>query len=247
MEKNLLPELISYIYGYTDVPYKAMILNKEIKHYASKNIYDIICNKPITESELVNVGYNTFGGVIHRKFEMYDQKSEDFIGIVIQTFPSIDINSINYILNIHLISSKQFYEDEVTGFMDYSNSDYKFNFEDILEFDLLTQYNIYNNRLNCMSINNKYAYNKTIEKFNNIIDTYSDELLFIYLFINYKVIYPTWQGIEFLNIDYETTIETLEETIHNTYKPFFNMIPTMIANIKKYFKLLYELNDKKMI
>lgn len=41
-----------------------MILNKEIKHYTGKNIYDIICNKPITESESINVGYNTFVGVI---------------------------------------------------------------------------------------------------------------------------------------------------------------------------------------
>jgi hypothetical protein len=49
------------------------------------------------------------------------------------------------------------------------------------EYDLMTMYNCYRNRVSCMNLNNKYAKNKVIECFENTVSDvdYEDRLVFL--------------------------------------------------------------------
>jgi hypothetical protein len=74
-----------------------------------------------------------------------------------------------------------------------------------------------------------------------LINLYKDEFLFIYLYINYRVMNLPYYG-PYPNFYIETNIDNIDIDMSIEFEPLYKYIPEMINNIKKYIELLHQIN-----
>jgi hypothetical protein len=245
MEEKLLPELISYIHVQGDVEYKARELSKSIKQYADYELYTKKCNDKILEFEFekyTDTG-NTFGFVINNfTLEQIEMNGAIYQHSTLDIDEDEDIAVLNYSNSFLLRHSKIYNNDDdievITRFID---EPLLIDYNIISHFDLVTYFYCYKNRFNCMNINKEYAKNKTLELFDYIINLYKDEFLFIYLYINYRVMNLPYYG-PYPNFYIETNIDNIDIDMSIEFEPLYKYIPEMINNIKKYIELLHQIN-----
>lgn len=134
------------------------------------------------------------------------------------------------------------YKMSDTGVYNTVDEDY----DNILLFDLLTTYRILKSRESCISINKSFAYDRTIDIFNQLIrDTTTvsgSMILFGYLYINLKVMNLPYAGPALPDISTPSEYidkSNLDDLILRKYGSYIDMIPAMISDIKQYLYVLY--------
>lgn len=144
-------------------------INKQIYNETAQTFYNTNQNRKITNREIVNyllTSPKRFGKVIYETDE-----EESNIAFTMFTLPVF--NTGDYHVGYSIITTKNYDEDP---YVHNAISNRTQSFNDIIDnvetdvgidLDLMTVYNIYKNRGNCIRVNKHYAKEKVIMVFNN--------------------------------------------------------------------------------
>ena len=229
MNSGVMNNIISSMYN-VDPRLTYRQLNKQIYDETKMSFYMKNCDKPFNNQEIIkyiNTKPKKIGIIILTEYEDEDGfKSEVIFGHFTRQFLNKNVysgesnvfavnvdghNGDHYVINYNEIWGTP----SIDKLIEYVNSGY------ILNYDLLTIYNIYNNRKDCTNVNKNYARNKVLSRLDEIIPDEQDSLYKIYFCYEYLLLNCFIFGID---QDFE---ELDAFTIHY---PFQNGTPENILN-----------------
>lgn len=198
-------------------------LNKQIYDESKISFYQRNCDKPLSKQEIIKY-INTKPKKLGIVF-LYEAEEDDYFENTIK---------FSYLTKQFFKSAYAAEYNSINIFLNYNNNDYfvENNFENmgtptidtlidiindkhIFDYDLLTIYNIYKNRGDCMRVNKNYAKNKVLNELNNILDI-QDTFFEIYYCYEYLI-------LNFFMFDIEEKFDELD-TIRLKYQTAYRSI-----------------------
>ncbi len=137
--------------------------NKDYNELLERPIYNL-CDQEVNRNEMNKImDYQPIHGGLHKKYLKYTNHNITQVGnlmVIFQKHPMLGNHTImiEVVLNAHELKIQE---------IPTSLHDEKLAFYQTNNHDLLTFYNIWSNRLNCMKMDQAYAKNRIINQFNN--------------------------------------------------------------------------------
>ncbi len=195
-------------------------LNKQVYNESGMSFYKKNCDKPLTPREIINY-INTNPEKIGIVYEDEDEE-EDFseVGIKFLYLNKFFLQDDRYLGETNMFKTRLEGDEYVLknrlstwGTPDTETIIEIIDMNFVTDYDLLTIYNVYKNRGDCMRVNKNYAKEKTLSILDNNTATSKDSLFKIYYCYEYLIlncfmfdIPYKYKELDDLELKYETPV-----------------------------------------
>lgn len=210
-------------------------LNTQVYNETAQTFYDKNCDRPISNNEIINyilTKPKRIGKVVYEEPE-----NEKNVIFIMWTLPSF--NTRNY----YATHSVLYLNDEDEPYVNQDVFDRVTSMDDIIEgvetdilldMDLMTTYNMYINRKNCMRVNKNYAKQKVIKLFKSHAlktkDFYDTYYYYQYLLLNAFVFDILDRQYEPIQLFFVKPIDMAYENVDEYMENFFNPVDKELYN-----------------